>query len=97
MPSKKEGKKVIWPFYFDIHVRRSRGRRVPKALAVENPKTEEIARAVKTLGVEYEVDYEARYPAYWWRESGRVLVKTSMKKEELLKKVAEIIKNNRAD
>ncbi len=97
MPSKKEGKKVIWPFYFNIHLKRSGGRRVPKSLAVEDPKLEEIARAVKTLGFEYEVDYEAKYPAYWWRDSGRVMVKTPMKKEELLKKVAEIIKNNRSD
>jgi signal recognition particle subunit SEC65 len=40
MPSKKEGKKVIWPFYFDIHTKRSKGMRVPKSLAVENTKTE---------------------------------------------------------
>ncbi len=97
MPSRKEGKKVLWPVYFDIHAKRSGGRRIPKNLAVENPKIEEIARAVKNLGIEYEVEYESRYPALWWRESGRILVKTRMKKEELLKKVAEIIKNNRAD
>lgn len=97
MPSKKEGKKVIWPFYFDIHLKRSKGRRVSKSLSVEGPKLEEVAKAVKTLGLEYEVEYDARYPAYWWRESGRVLVKTGMKKEELLKKTAEIIKNNRTD
>lgn len=97
MPSKKEGKKVIWPFYFDIHLKRSKGRRVPRNLSVEGPKLEEVARAVKTLGFEYEVEYDARYPGYWWRDSGRVLVKTAMKKEELLKKTAEIIKNSRAD
>jgi len=97
MPSKKEGKKVLWPVYFDIRHRRSEGRRIPKALAVENPEIPEIARAVKSMGLEYEVDYDARYPAFWWRESGRVLVKTDIKKEKLLRKAAEIIKNNRAD
>ncbi len=97
MPSRKEGKKVLWPAYFDIHTKRSGGRRIPKNLAVENPKIEDIARAVKTLGIEYEVEYEPRYPSKWWKETGRVLVKTPMKKEELLKKVAEIIKNNRSD
>ncbi len=97
MPSKKERKKVLWPVYFDLHRKRSEGRRVPKGLAVENLEIPEIARAIKSMGLEYEVDYDARYPAFWWRESGRVLVKTDMKKEKLLKKAAEIIKNNRVD
>lgn len=97
MPSRKERKKVLWPVYFDIHSRRSEGRRVPKDIAVKNPELSEIARAVKSLNLEYEVDYDARYPARWWRESGRVLVKTPMKKEELLKKTAKIIKNNRTE
>ena len=97
MVSRKEGKKVLWPSYFNSHLKRSGGRRVPKDLAVENPKLPEIFMAVKSMGLEYEVDYDARYPSHWWREEGRVLVRTDMKKENLLKKVAEIIKNNRKE
>ena len=95
MVSRKEGKKVLWPSYFNSHLKRSSGRRVPKPLAVENPKLPEIFSAVKSLGLEYEVDYEAKYPAHWWREEGRVLVRTDMKKEALIRRVAEIIKNKR--
>ncbi len=97
MVSRKEGKKVLWPSYFNSHLKRSSGRRVPKALAVENPKLPEIFSAVKSMGMEYSVEYDVRYPPHWWREEGRVLVSTDMKKQELLKKVGEIIKNNREE
>ena len=97
MVGKKDGKKVIWPSYFNLHIKRSRGRRVPKSLAVENPKLPEIFRAVKSMGLEYEVDYEAKYPSHWWREEGRVLVRTDERKEELLRKIAEEIKKNRKE
>ncbi len=97
MASKKDGKKVLWPSYFNSHLKRGRGRRVPKNLAVENPKLPEVFMAVKSMGLEYEVDYEAKYPAHWWREEGRVLVNTDMKKEALLKGIAEKIKKNREE
>jgi len=97
MVSRKEGKKVLWPSYFNSHLKRSGGRRVPKDLAVENPKLPEIFMAVKSMGLEYEVDYDARYPSHWWREEGRVLVRTDMKKEALLNAVAEKIKRNREE
>ena len=97
MVSKKERKKVLWPSYFNSHLKRSSGRRVPKDLAVEQPKLPEVFMAVKSMGLEYEVDYDARYPAHWWREEGRVLVRTDAKKEALIRKVAEKIKKSREE
>ncbi len=95
MVSRKERMKVIWPEYFNSHLRRSSGRRVPRELSFEDPQMKEIFAAVKSMGMEYEVEYDAHYPSRWWREGGRVLVRTDMKKQILLRKIAEIIKNSR--
>ncbi len=42
---------VLYPAYFDLKRSREEGRRVPKALAVDGPTTEEIEKAAKALGL----------------------------------------------
>jgi signal recognition particle subunit SRP19 len=64
---------VIWPAYFDANLSRSEGRRVPEDLAVEEPTVEEIARAVKQVGYDVDVERDKTYSREY-EPRGRVLV-----------------------
>ncbi|MBW3583649.1 MAG: signal recognition particle subunit SRP19/SEC65 family protein [Euryarchaeota archaeon] len=88
MVSKRDGKIVVWPRYFDVERTRKEGRRVPKDLAVREPKAGIIAEAAKTLGLEVELEREAAHPTHWWKPEGRVLIEKKWTKEETLKKIA---------
>lgn len=48
-------KRMIWTTYFDLAKPRSKGRKVPKSLAVQSPTTEGIKNAVVKLGLKYEI------------------------------------------
>jgi len=85
---------VLWPEYFDSELTRSRGRRVPRRLASPGVGVQEVAEALRILGLRYEVQ-EAAYPRNWWERRGMVLVETDMKKSELLRSVAQTIKELR--
>ena len=89
MVSKKDKKIVLWPDYFDISNPRP-VRRVPKKLATK-PKIEKIEEAAKSLGLN-PIAEEARYPRYWYKKTGRVLVDKKMKKTEIIRKIAEKMK-----
>ncbi len=90
MIPKSEGKVIVWPVYFDSRLPRSLGRKVPKSLAVENPKVDEIAEIAHELGLEPEIIRGKRYPSVWWEEyGGYVLVKKVTGKYQLLKLIAE--------
>ena len=65
---------VIWPAYFDADLTRAEGRRVPRDLAVEDPEVEEIARAVKQVGYEVDIESDKTYPREY-EPRGRVVVK----------------------
>lgn len=88
MVGRDEGKLVIWPHYFDRNLSREKGRRVPMDLAIENPKAGNIAQAARTLGMKPELEDDARPPAHWSSQRGRVLVPKTAKKEEILKQIA---------
>ena len=88
----KRGGVILWPTYFERRLSRKKGRRVSLKLAVDKVTTELIAKACKSLGLEYEI-VEASYPKIWWRKTGYVIVKGgSIKKSELIKRVAENLK-----
>lgn len=88
MPSKDEGKLVIWPHYFDRSLTRAQGRRVPENLAIEGPRAHHVFQAAKSLGLKAELAEDARPPAFWHQSRGCVLVLKSGKKEEILKQIA---------
>ncbi|MEM0377683.1 MAG: signal recognition particle subunit SRP19/SEC65 family protein [Thermofilum sp.] len=72
---KREGF-IIWLAYFDARYPRSKGRRVPKALAVEKPTLSELEEAAKRAGLQVlAVEGNAKYPACWFEEPGRILVR----------------------
>ncbi|WEU39911.1 MAG: signal recognition particle protein Srp19 [Candidatus Odinarchaeum yellowstonii] len=82
---------IIWPQYFDKAFSRARGRRVPLKYAVMNPSLSDLIKAASTLGYSFEVDREARYPACWWIESGRLLIKKTASKSEIIKNIYKIL------
>ncbi len=83
---------IIYPAYFNIHYSRKQGRRVPKNLAFD-PKLETIAKAARELGYEIEIEPDKRYPRFWWRERGRIIIDTDEPKNEVIKKIARKIRN----
>jgi len=86
---------VIWPSYLDQRVSRAKGRRIPRKLSVKSPKLEEIAKALRTLGIEHLIEKEKAYPKRWWSDKGRILVEKSESKGELLRAVAIKIREMR--
>jgi signal recognition particle subunit SRP19 len=86
---------VIWPAYLDATKSRSQGRMVPQKDAVIDPKLEEMTYAAVELGLSPEVERDKRFPAYWYDQSGRVLVAKKEPKSSLVKKIAQAIKKRR--
>ncbi|MCC6039420.1 MAG: hypothetical protein LM563_01265 [Thermofilum sp.] len=88
---KKDGY-VLWPAYFDATHPRSKGRKVPLSLAVEKPSLSELIEAARAAGYAQVVaEEQARYPAYWYEQPGRVVVKSSEKKSEVIKRIARAL------
>jgi signal recognition particle subunit SRP19 len=67
---------VIWPAYLDADLSRSEGRRVARDLAVEDPRVDELAKAVQQVGYDAVVEHDATYPREH-EPRGRVLVQNA--------------------
>lgn len=94
---KKKGGRILWIVYLDATVPRSRGRLLPRRLAVPRPTAEEVAKALEKLGVKYEVYRDKKYPAFWFDERGvgYFVVYTDDVKEVARKVAEEIAKARR--
>lgn len=68
---KKRGGRILWLAYLDSTLPKSRGRIVPRRLAVAKPTIEEAARALDRLGLKYDVYRDKKYPAIWYDERGQ--------------------------
>jgi signal recognition particle subunit SRP19 len=79
----------IYPVYFDANRSRCQGRRVKKAVAVQNPSVAELAEVATMLNLEFEMNLEAKYPRFWWIPSGRLQIKKqeTVNKNALVKKM----------
>jgi signal recognition particle subunit SRP19 len=88
---KEKDKQIIWLDYFDASLSKSKGRKVPKSLALANPRLESIEEGLKKLGLKYEV-HQARYPKRHWKLTYYFQVEKKIKKQELLRKLSEVIK-----
>jgi signal recognition particle subunit SRP19 len=86
---------TIWPQYLDKNLTLNEGRKVSKEIAVAEPSLSDIERALKRLGLSYNIDRERSYPGKWYEKSGRVLVEWDGTKLELLKEVSLKIKEIR--
>lgn len=78
---------VLWPQYFDRDLSRDEGRRVPSALAVREPDAQWIEAACRKLGLEAELEDDARHPSSPYVKSGRVLVAKGTPKEAVIRQV----------
>ena len=83
---------TIWPQYLDKDLSLSEGRKISKDDAVTNPTVNDIEKALKRLGLEYEVQKEFSYPGKWYEKSGRVLVEWDKTKLELIREISLKIK-----
>lgn len=86
---------TIWPQYLDKNLTLSEGRKVSKEIAVAEPTINDIERALKRLGLKYELEKDKSYPGKWYEKSGRALVEWDNTKLELLKEVSLEIKKMR--
>ena len=90
---KEKGKMVLWAQYFDVELTQSEGRRVPKKLALQSPKIEEIQRTARGLGYDAIIDPDVAYPRHWWKKTGRVIIDGAKKpKSKVILEVAKSIK-----
>lgn len=83
---------TIWPQYLDKNLSLSEGRKIAKEDAVREPTVNDIEKALKRLGLEYEVQKEFSYPGKWYEKSGRVLVEWDKTKLELIREISLKIK-----
>ncbi|MFX1511232.1 MAG: signal recognition particle subunit SRP19/SEC65 family protein [Promethearchaeota archaeon] len=87
---RKDGFYVLYPEYFNKHLVRAEGRRLPLSLCVENPSLTELRLTVEKLGFSYELDPNAAYPRQWWLKNGLIRIEKGEKnKTELLGMVGE--------
>jgi signal recognition particle subunit SRP19 len=71
---RKQEKVIVWPAYFDSARSRLDGRRIPKNLAVTNPRTDEIKEVADKTGLRCELIPEVGYPKTPWLKTGMLLV-----------------------
>jgi signal recognition particle subunit SRP19 len=86
---KLDNQAIVWPTYFDIAKTRKEGRRVPKNCAVQSPKIDELKQAADKLGLENELNIEARFPKTPWSKTGMLVVAKKEPKEAIIQKLAK--------
>ena len=86
---------VLWPEYFDKNRSRSKGRRLPVELCVENPDLDIIAKGAMLLDLDYKIIEDKSYPADWVNKKGCVRVeKGKLKKTEILPAIGKTLVEN---
>lgn len=86
---------VLWPEYFDSRLSRSRGRRLPRSLCVEDPSLDMISKGAVLLDLEFEICEDRSYPKDWHTKRGCVRVeKGKMKKTEILPAIGKVLVQN---
>lgn len=89
---------VIWPSYLDKNLSKKDGRKLPKNLALDHPKFDEIKKALELIGINYQIEKNSKYPKEQGRDDrnlGRFLVEKKFSKNEILKKISKEIRKNR--
>ncbi len=86
---------TIWPQYLNKNLSLKEGRKIALEDCVKDPTMNEIEKALKRLGLTYNVDKERAYPGKWYEKSGRVLVEWEGTKLELIREISLKIKEIR--
>lgn len=80
---------IVWPVYFDLMKSRNEGRRLPKKFSIPSPNIDILEKAIRNLGLKYEIFPEASHPRFPWIKTGFIIVKKNGKsKNQLLKEIA---------
>jgi len=80
---------IIWPAYFNSRKARGEGRRVPKSLAIPNPKIREVKEAAEKISLSSQLILDASYPKTPWLKSGLLLIEKKEPKNQLITKIAK--------
>ena len=86
---------TLWPQYLNKNLSLKEGRKISKEDCVKDPSMNEIEKALKRLGLSYNIDKERAYPGKWYEKSGRALVEWEGTKLELIREVSLKIKEIR--
>ena len=86
---------TIWPQYLNKKLTLKEGRKIAKIDAVSDPSLSDIERAVKRLGLNYEIHKDVAYPGKWYEKSGKILVEWEGTKLELIRAISSEIKEMR--
>ncbi len=86
---RKQDNVVIWPVYFDNSKTRREGRKVPKNVAVSNPRLKELHEAAEVLGFSVRIEVDKAHPAIPWMNTGRMWVKKDESKMNIITKIGE--------
>jgi len=88
---------VIFPVYLDSSKTEGDGRRISKSEGVQDPRLNEIADACASLGLDCIVEANASHPREPTARRGLVRVGGGGSKGALLKKIALLIRQSRAE
>ena len=86
---------TIWPQYLNKELSINEGRKISKEDSVKEPTINDIERALKRLGLTFELEKDKSYPGKWYEKSGRALVEWEGTKLELIKEISLKIKEMR--
>jgi signal recognition particle subunit SRP19 len=92
---RQKNKIVIWPVYFDSTKTIREGRKVPKNLAIPDPKIFEIKEVVEKLSLDYSLISDANYPKTPWLKTGMLIITKKEKKVQLLTDIARQLMKKR--
>lgn len=89
---------VVWPSYFDKNLSKKDGRKLPKNLALDHPKFDEIKKALESIGINHQLEKTSKYPKDQGKDErnlGRFIVEKKFSKNEILRKISKEMRKNR--
>ncbi|MGN0177639.1 MAG: signal recognition particle subunit SRP19/SEC65 family protein [Methanobrevibacter sp.] len=86
---------TVWPQYLNKNLTLGEGRKISLKDAVKDPTINDIERALKRLGLKYELEKNKSFPGKWYEKSGRALVEWDKTKLELIREISLKIKEMR--
>ena len=86
---------TVWPQYLNKNLSLSEGRKISLEDAVKDPNINDIERALKRIGLTYELERDKAYPGKWYEKSGGALVEWDKSKLELIREISLKIKEMR--
>jgi len=93
----RKDKIILWPVYFDSTKTRAEGRKIPKGYAIQSPRIEELEKAVQRLGLRSQTITNAAHSREPWRKAGLLIVSKEGSKTQIMRRIAKVLPNIRAE